>query len=331
MNAVRVSVATDAGAFGEPGWDRLAIEAGTVFHTSGFLSSWWSDTAVRQPGSELVVVRVDEASNHIGQCAFELREGELRFAGGGDVVDYMGPIAASGFETEVVEALVDLISTRLVWRSARFEGLVADDPLTRLLIEEFGRRGHPVVSRYYDQAPRIRPGPTPYLARLNAKRRKEVLRKRTRLSEAVGTVSVAASTEADRSAALDRLLAWKGEATSQTREFVARYGEFLTNLVTRLGATGQAHVVELVGGDRPLASAIVFTFRGVHYLYNMSYDLRWLGEAPTGLAPGVVLVSHLAEQAVDEDTEFDFLKGGQDYKLQLGGVPEDLVRLEVSR
>jgi CelD/BcsL family acetyltransferase involved in cellulose biosynthesis len=94
---------------------------------------------------------------------------------------------------------------------------------------------------------------------------------------------------------------------------------------------GAAQVVELGGDDRCLAEAIVFTHRRTRYLYNMSYDLSLAAASPTGIAPGVVLVSHLAEQALNSGFEFDFLKGAQEYKLRLGGAPEDTPAIELNR
>jgi CelD/BcsL family acetyltransferase involved in cellulose biosynthesis len=331
MNAVRASVTTDAGLFFEPHWDALAGEVGTVFHTGRFLSAWWSDTAVNEGGSDLIMIQVNDGPDHIGQCAFELRGDALRFAGGGDVVDYMGPLAARGREGDVAGALAEIVCDKLPWRTTVFEGLVGSDRMTRLLIDEFGRRRLSMDVSCYDYVPRIQPGPTAFLSRLNAKRRKEVLRKRSRLADAVGEVTVAVSDRSHRSDALDRLLAWKADATPATGEFVARYGAFVRQLVGVLGDVDEARIVDLVGADRPLASAIVFMFRGTRLLYNMSYDPTWLATAPAGLAPGVVLVSHLAEQAVDAGEEFDFLKGRQDYKTQLGGVPDELMRLKLSR
>jgi CelD/BcsL family acetyltransferase involved in cellulose biosynthesis len=329
MSTVKTTAATDADLLLAPAWDALTARAGTVFQTSRFLLSWWADAVVKNPAAELIVVGVSDGSDHIGQCALELNRGELRFAGGRDVVDYMGPVAARGREADVATALAELIDTKLPWRTAVFEGLVDSNPMTRPLIDELTRRDPPIGStESYDRAPRLRPGPTPYLARLNSKRRKEVLRKRTRLHEAVGEITVR---ECAGAPALDRLLAWKEAASPDTRAFVASYGGFVRQLVATLAAAGEAHVAELHSNDRPLASAIVFTHRDTRYLYNMSYDLAWLATAPPGLAPGVVLASQLAEQTLDSGREFDFLKGGQDYKLQLGGVPEDLIRLTLRR
>jgi CelD/BcsL family acetyltransferase involved in cellulose biosynthesis len=328
MSTVKATAATDAELLRAPAWDGLVDQAGTVFHTSRFLLSWWADAVVKEPAAELVVVGISDGSDRIGQCALELSRDELRFAGGRDVVDYMGPVAAPGREAEVVAAVAEAVWAGPSWRTATFEGLVDGDPLTRLLIDEFGRRDPSLTAESYDCAPRIRPGATPYLARLTAKRRKEVLRKRSRLQETFGDVTLVESVD---TAALDRLLAWKAQATPATREFVQAYGGFVRHLVAALGATGEAHIVELHGGGRALASAIVFTHRGKRYLYNMSYDLDGIATAGPGLAPGVVLVSYVAEQTVDAGLEFDFLKGGQDYKLQLGGVPEDLVRLTLRR
>lgn len=75
----------------------------------------------------------------------------------------------------------------------------------------------------------------------------------------------------------------------------------------------------------------MLTHRRTRYLYNMSYDLTIAADARTGLAPGVVPVSHLAGEALDAGLRFDFLKGAQDYKLRLGGVTEDMVAMTTGR
>lgn len=331
MNDRETTVRAGTDLLAEPGWDIFASGAGTVFHLSRFLLPWWQDRSAKQPASRLFVVRVDDATATTGQCAFELSDDVLRFAGGSDVVDYMGPAAAAGQEKDVATALADVIFDRLSWHRAHLAGLIANDTMTRCLIDELLRRSPSATVSVPDRSPRIRTAPQGYLGHLNAKYRGEILRKRKRLREAVGDVQVVPATGATWPAALDRLLAWKSEATPAARHFVGAYGDFVREMFAGLDAVGAAQVVELHAGDRPLASAIVFSHRGTRYLYNMSYDLAVTAAATTGIAPGVVLVSYLAEQALDTGWEFDFLKGTQDYKLRLGGVPEDLLTIELNR
>jgi CelD/BcsL family acetyltransferase involved in cellulose biosynthesis len=102
-------------------------------------------------------------------------------------------------------------------------------------------------------------------------------------------------------------------------------------MVAELAAVDAAHVVELHAAGRPLASAIMLSHGNTASIYNMAYDLNLAVGDQAGLAPGVVLVSLLVERNLDSGLRFDFLKGAQDYKLRLGGVPVDLIGITVER
>lgn len=312
-----------------PAWDALAASAGTVFHTRRFLLAWWDDRVAKSPQSRFISAEVRDHGHVIGACAFELSSGVLSFAGGRDVVDYMGPIAVAGREKDVAAALADQVIDDLPWQQAHLAGLAHDDAAAMALTDEVARRAPSAIIEKYDEAPRIEHTSTGYLALLNSKRRADVQRKRNRLTEAVGEMDLVVSTPETALASLDQLLAWKADASPATRDFVAEYGAFMHALVTSLAAVDAAHVVELRAGNRPLAAAITLRHANTEYLYNMSYDMTFTTAAHAGLAPGVVLVSHLVERALDRGLRFDFLKGAQDYKLRLGGVPVDLIGISM--
>jgi CelD/BcsL family acetyltransferase involved in cellulose biosynthesis len=313
-------------------WEAVAASAGTPFHTGRFLLSWWNDRQAKSPDSRLVTAQVRDGSDVIGICAFELASGVLSFAGGRDVVDYMGPAALAGREKDVAAALTRWMTETGPWSCAHLAGLARDDAAADAMLDEILRVAPRTVVEPYDQAPRIGPAPEGYLQLLNSKRRGDVLRKRNRLIETVGKLDLVDSTPATILPALDRLLAWKAEAGEATRQFVAEYGGFVRAMVTELAAHDAAHVVELHAGGRPLASAIMLRHRDTAYIYNMAYDMTLAAEGrQPGLAPGVVLVSVLIERSLERGLRFDFLKGAQDYKLRLGGVPVDLLGATIER
>ncbi|HEV3170273.1 MAG TPA: GNAT family N-acetyltransferase [Actinocrinis sp.] len=329
MGDVEVFAEFGDGALSAPWWDGFAVSQGTAFHASRFLLPWWRDRLAKNPESRLVTARVVDDEDIVGICAFEVDADLLSFAGGRDVVDYMGPIAIAGREKEVAAALGEWMFDGLPWSRAHLAGLVNDDAAAQAMIDEALRRAPSAVAGTYDQAPRIDEAPQGYLAGLNSKRRADVLRKRNRLIEAVGELELVASTPETVLDLLERLLAWKACASAATSGFVADYGGFLRAVLTELAAADTGHVVELRASGRPLASAIMLRHRDTAYIYNMSYDMSLTAES--GLAPGVVLVSLLVERSLDSGLRFDFLKGAQDYKLRLGGVPVDLTAVAVER
>ena len=331
MGDVKIIAEVGVGALTSPWWDRFAASHGTVFHTRRFLLSWWGDRLAKNPASEFITARVVDDDHVVGICAFELVSGVLSFAGGRDVVDYMGPVAVAGREKEVAGALVRWMFADVSWTKADLAGLIHNDPTAQAMIDEIARVTPGVRVETYDRAPRIDQAPQGYLPSLNSKRRADVLRKRNRLVEAVGELELVESTPETLGGLLDRLLAWKAEASEATRDFVADYGGFVRTMVAELTAVNAGHVVQLQARSRPLASAIMLRHGDTAYIYNMSYDMTLTAEGQSGLAPGVVLVSLLVERSLERGLRFDFLKGAQDYKLRLGGVPVDLVGISVGR
>lgn len=331
MKDIGVVTGCGTGMLTDPAWDAFARSQGTVFHTGPFLLAWWRDRLVKHPSSRLITAKVVDDGQLVGICAFELDSGLLSFAGGRDVVDYMGPAAAVGLEKEVAAALSGWMFADRSWTRLSLAGLAQDDAAAQALIDEVAHAAPDAALEPYDRAPRIEAAPQQgYLPLLNSKRRADVLRKRHRLTEVVGEFELADATSAGGLDALDRLLEWKAAAEPAMREFVAEYGEFVRALVQDLGSTGAARVVELRAAGRPLAAAITLRNRDTEYIYNMSYDPDFSSEFPS-LAPGVVLVSLLVERALGHGRRFDFLKGAQDYKLRLGGVPVDLIAVAVER
>lgn len=328
-----VEIITGAGVdlLTAPSWDTFAASEGTAFHTSRFLLPWWRDRLAKNPASSLIAAEILDSESVVGICAFELDSGVLSFAGGRDVVDYMGPLALPGREKDVAAALAEWTFEDLPWTRASFAGLVCDDAMAQAFADELARRTQAVTVETYDQAPRIGPAPDGYLPLLNSKRRADVLRKRNRLTEAVGELELIASTSETVLDSLERLLTWKCDAGPATRDFVAEYRGFLRAALVELAAVDAGHIVELRASGRPLAAAIMLKHRNTDYIYNMSYDLAFASGDNAGLAPGIVLVSLLVERSLDRGAVFDFLKGAQDYKLRLGGKPVDLIDITVER
>ena len=331
MADVEVVTADGTALLAAPVWDVFATARGTAFHMGRFLRCWWQDTVAKNPASRLLAAQVVDGGRTVGVCAFELASGVLSFAGGCDVVDYMGPLAAAGREKEVAAALAEWVFDQVPWTRAHFAGLVHSDPTTQALAAEVARRAPSATVETYDQAPRIEHAPDGYLPLLNSKRRADVLRKRNRLVEAVGELELVVSTRETVLDSLERLLAWKCDAGPATHDFVAEYGGFLRAMLADLAAADAGHVVELWASGRPLAAAIMLQHQNIDYIYNMAYDMAFTTGDHAGLAPGVVLVSLLVERSLDRGARFDFLKGAQDYKLRLGGVPVDLIGITVER
>jgi CelD/BcsL family acetyltransferase involved in cellulose biosynthesis len=82
-------------------------------------------------------------------------------------------------------------------------------------------------------------------------------------------------------------------------------------------------------GDDAIASTFGFELDGRFYLYNSAYEPE-----AARLSPGLVLVSELVKESIARGlASFDFLRGRERYKYQLGAqaVPLNNVRVFNSR
>lgn len=74
-----------------------------------------------------------------------------------------------------------------------------------------------------------------------------------------------------------------------------------------------------------LASTFGFELDGRFYLYNSAYEA-----GAARLSPGLVLVSELVKESIGRGLEsFDFLRGPERYKYELGAQPVPLNNVRV--
>jgi CelD/BcsL family acetyltransferase involved in cellulose biosynthesis len=78
-------------------------------------------------------------------------------------------------------------------------------------------------------------------------------------------------------------------------------------------------------GDHAVASTFSFQLENTFYLYNSAYEPE-----AARLSPGLVLVARLVQRSIEEGLHwFDFLRGPERYKYQLGAqaLPLNNVRI----
>ena len=122
---MRVELTDDARAFVAYDWAGLVDRdpSGTFFHTPAYLKLWWEEFG----SGQLVVARARDGEHDVAACVFEAIGHELRFLGGFDVTDYMGPVGLPGSEDAVAVALLEAIEG-VSWGRADLRGLPEDSP-----------------------------------------------------------------------------------------------------------------------------------------------------------------------------------------------------------
>jgi CelD/BcsL family acetyltransferase involved in cellulose biosynthesis len=319
--------------FARRDWSALvtADPAGTFFHTPGFLKLYWEEFAAEP--DHLLLGFAEEDGAQVGAVAFERFGGTLRFLGGTEVTDYMGPVAPPDVQPTVAKELFAGLARLEDWAEADLRGLPEDKPWLELLAEAAGAQGF-AVETLDDQngvAPHLSlPGSyEEYLERLPSKLRHEIKRKARRLEAEAGPWHICLATEETLEPFLDRFVELHQQSEGPKGVFMQPGMEIFFR---RLGAAflprGIFSLTFIEAAEhRKLAGSIGFRFEGTYSLYNSAFD-----RGHQSVSPGMVLVAEDIRIAIEAGcSAFDLLKGDYAYKYRFGAVPRPIKRLVVRR
>ena len=330
---MRITFSEDGRDFVRRDWSSLvtADPAGTFFHTPAFLKLYWEEFG-SEPGTLLLAFAEDDGGAQVGATAFERIGSTLRFLGGTEVTDYLGPVSVPELGDEVAKDLLDALLLREDWAEADLRGLPEDSawlPRLAAAAEARGLRAE-VFDDQNGVAPRIAlPGSWhAYLEGLPAKLRHEIRRKARRLQQEGGPYRICLAQQDSLEALLDRFVELHRSSEGPKGVFMQPGMEiFFRRLGQTLLPRGifQLRFIE-IGGEKA-AGTIGFRFEGTFSLYNSAFDDAW-----RRFSPGMVLVAEDIRIAIEGScSTFDMLKGDYAYKYRFGARPRAVKRLRIVR
>lgn len=304
---------------------------GTFFQAPAYLKLYWEEF-----GEDLelsLVFATDEATDGegwVGAGGFERVGATLRFLGGTEVTDYMGPVALQGRSDEVASVMLAALAKDSEWSVADFRGLAEDSAWMPALAKAAGAEGFRVQVQDNDVTPRLSLPDTwdAYLMSLPSKLRHELKRKARKLDNDTDGYQVVIS-DADRlERDLDHFVDLHRMSDGPKGKFMQPGMEiFFRRLAEAFQPDGTFRLAFVEIGGKRVAGAIGFVSHGTFSLYNSALDPAW-----RALSPGMVLVGELIKSSIDEGLHtFDMLKGGLEYKYRFGALPRKLMRLQVAK
>jgi CelD/BcsL family acetyltransferase involved in cellulose biosynthesis len=330
---VRVVFSEDGRDFHRRGWRELvnADPAGTFFHTPEYLKLYWEEFGDR-PEHLLLGFAEEDDGTQVGAVAFERFGDTLRFLGGTEVTDYMGPVGLPDRQSAVARELWTALLTRDDWSSADLRGLPEDRAWLGLLAET--AEHHDLAVEIGDDqngvAPFLALPPTwqGYLDALPSKLRHELRRKAKKLEAEAGPFGIVTATPDTLHELLDRFVDLHRMSEGPKGVFMQPGMEiFFRRLGEAFAPSGIFRLTFIEVGGQLAAGTIGFEFGGTFFLYNSAFDRTW-----GSLAPGMVLVGEDIRLAIDAGCEaFDLLKGDYRYKYRFGAVPRAVRRLIATR
>lgn len=292
--------------------------------------AWWEEF---KTGKDLFLMKMTRDGETIALVPLYRRTDTgrkvLRFIGGIDLTDYLGPICSLDDRGAVADALVNwLETTDIEWDELDAHNMPVPLGFPEFLVERADAKGFSFTIEQEETAAVL---PLPdgweeYLASLGSKDRHELRRKRRRLErehpDAIVRRATDETLEDDFKTFVEMHRGTEGHKGHFMRPEIATFFWRLAEAFMPLGWL-RLNLLEI--GGRAVASTFGFEVERKFYLYNSAYE----PEAGR-LSPGLVLVSELVKGAIESGLEmFDFLRGPEKYKYQLGAqaVPLNNVKI----
>ena len=286
----------------------------SIFVLPAWLKVWWQELGA---GAELHLDAIRQEKEVIGIAPLLVREGRASLIGSADVCDYLDFVIAPGREKDFFNLLLDDLRQKGV-NHLDLRPLRPDSTVLTSLASIAQNRGHEVLCHPEDVSLELDLPSTweEYLAILTAKQRHEVRRKLRRLWEAGNVEHRCVEVGREVGNYLDIFLKLFSLSRDEKASFMnPKMESFFRSLAKAMAEIGLLRfgIIEL--GKQPVAMTMGFDYNDSHYLYNSAYDPQY-----NSLSVGLLCKVLCIKESIREGKKrFDFLKGDETYKYQLGG------------
>jgi len=304
-------------------WDELIKRSNTAtfFQTKEWLKLW-----VKHWGKDLEVViyAVFDNDELIGIGPFGISD-KINILGapdpsvGGSLSDFGDIIIKSNREKEVWEAIIrNNPITQLSNNPIKFDlnYIREESPSLGILRELGGKVEEMEVSPYLN----LHKSWDEYLASLDRHDRHEIKRK-TRKIEEENVTKVCDEINTKNIDDFYRLMIVSSEKKSEFLSSEMR--AFLSEVIIQLGSKKLLTLCFLKYGSENIAAILLLFQKDEVLLYNSGFDPKY-----SYLSPGLILNTYAIKQAIENrKSRFDFLRGGEKYKYDLGGRERKLYKV----
>ena len=321
-------VSTDQFEEVQDAWEQLLPSCSTnnIFVTPWLQRVWWRNFG---DNLQLRILSLRDGDSILGIAPL-VQEGDvLRFPGGRDLFDYHDFLVVRGEEDRFVNALFDHLDSE-EWQTIELLSLPENSPNLRILPAAAKEHGYNVAVEEEDKAPVSRLSDTwdGYLARLTKKKRHELRRKVRRL-EANGAVRQFQCTDVDAiEEHMPDFLRLHRASSPEKAQFMNEERErFFLDMAAALGARGQFNLAILELDGNRVATCINLDYGDTYFLYNSGYD-----PAYSRLGVGFVNKALALKESIEAGRRtFDFLRGNERYKYDLGAEDRSVFKVTVTR
>jgi CelD/BcsL family acetyltransferase involved in cellulose biosynthesis len=319
-------------------WNELASAgiSDTPFARHEYLSQWWSTLGGAEwSQAALMLISGWDSGKLTGIAPLfkTIHDGrdEVLLIGSIEISDYLDLIVRESDLREFASGLLGFLGASPEWRLLPLDwyNIPEASPTPALLKAEAESRNWDFRSDVYLPAPHVLLNGDfeSYLARLDKKQRHEIRRKLRRASEGSLPARMRlVESPVELETEIDAFLELMGHDPDKARFLKPEMREHMRAVVRLAFRNGYLHLAFLRVGDANAAVSLDFDYGNKLWGYNSGVNSDF-----TEISPGWVLLAHQIQWATEHGrTEFDFMRGNEDYKYRFGGVDRHVLRVQVS-
>lgn len=301
--------------------------ANTIFITPWWQQLWWDRYG--DDKSELEILSIRDEDTLLGIAPLMTRGDTLSFLGDTDLFDYHDFLVREGSEDDFYTALWQHIEA-MDWNKMELKSL-RETSETLARFPEFAKsNGWATTITDEDVSPYTHLGDSwdDYVAGLRKKDRHELRRKLRRLNNGNDASQYYFETPDEIDDAMPEFFRLMRASRPDKDDFLTSDREqFFRDLAQELSAREQFRLFFLELNDVRVASCICFDYNGSYLLYNSGYDPEY-----SALSVGLLNKALCIQDAIESGkSKFDFLRGSERYKYNLGGTNQTIHELVIAR
>ena len=297
----------------------------TIFVTPLWQKLWWDRFA---EGSRLTLTSVRDGDELIGIAPLAECDGVVSFLGDTDLFDYHDMLVRRGHEEAFYDAIWDFLKG-LEWHTLDLRSLPEDSPSLAHLPRLAEHLGLTLEVQSEDMAPVATLPSTwdDYLAGLRKKDRHELRRKLRRLENADSPRQYTCESASVDSCMGDFFRLLRVSRHDKDEFMTPEREAFFRDIARALSDKGQFRLYFLEVEGVRVASCMCFDYSDTFLLYNSGYDPEY-----SALSVGLLNKALCVKDAIEmKRSSFDFLRGNERYKYDLGGKDKAVYRAVIRR
>jgi CelD/BcsL family acetyltransferase involved in cellulose biosynthesis len=312
----------------ETEWQQLLPQtaANTIFITPLWQKLWWEHFG---QDANLHILSVRQDKELIGIAPLMLTDGVLSFLGDTDLFDYHDFLVKIGKEVDFYNVLCEYI-IEMDWHTFELKSLRESSVALERLKTLADQKGFKTEIVEEDVSPFAVLTPTwdEYQAGMRKKNRHELRRKIRRLEAGDNVHQYSCGDPATIGECMPDFFRLMRASSPDKDGFLTEARElFFNDMAKRLSEAGIFKLFFMEVDSKRVASCIAFDYGDAYLLYNSGYDPEY-----SALSVGLLNKVFCLRDALEAGkSTFDFLRGTERYKYDLGGQNQIVYQMTIKR